>query len=472
MSTVETALKEPKEQARAITATIRAQAAREMDGAVWRARLRRWRRPLGVAGILAVGIGGFTAQVALKPDVTRESPAERVWSVEAVPVSRGDHRPDMMVMGTVVAGRSAELRPLVAGTVTAVAPALRDGGTVRAGDMLMQIEPLDYQLALDQSRAELAEARARLDELRANAKAESARAELARQQIALKERDLERHQSLFDKGTIAIARLEQAKMALALEQQTAEAMQSAHLAGLARIRQQEAVIDRLKAQVTKAETDLARTTLTAPFDGYIGQVRAEMGMRVSAGDIIATLSGAQGLEARVALSTEAYGRLAGDGDGVVGRPARATWHLGGESLTYEGRVERVIDRIDTSTGGVTIFVRLNDLGVEQPLRPGAFVEVSLPDRAYAGVYRLPATALHGDNMVYAVDGEGRLAARQVQVVARTTDSVIVNGGLAEGQNIVTTRFQEIGPGLKVTMRTDTATLPNQQAEVPSQEGGQ
>lgn len=437
----------------------------------------RARRPLGVLGILALGIGGFAAQVALKPEVTREAPSERVWSVEAVGAARGDYRPDMAVMGTLVAGRTAELRPLVAGTISWVSPVLRDGGTVKAGEALLRIEALDYQLALDQSRAELAEAKARLDELRANAKAEQARAELARQQITLKERDLDRHQSLYDKGTIAIARLEQAQMALAQERQTATAMENGYLAGVARVRQQEAIIDRLQAQLTRAQTDLARTELTAPFDGYVGQVAAEVGMRVSAGDRVALLSGVEGLEARVALSTEAYGRLVASGDGVVGRPAQVSWRLGAERLSYAGRVERVIDRIDTGTGGVAIFVRLDGGSTEQPLRPGAFVEVNLPDRAYAGVYRLPATALHGDDTVYHVDGQGRLAAAKVQVVARTVDSVIVGAGLTEGQNIVTTRFQEIGPGLKVTTKLAAATvqspdaLPTQQAETPVQ-GGQ
>lgn len=455
---------------RTLTSALRRGVSQQMSPGLWRQRLVRWRRALGVIAILAVGIGGLAVQLSLKPEVAREAAPERVWTVDAVTAVRGDHQPEMTLLGTLVAGRSATLRPLVAGTIVEVSPALRDGGVVRAGDMLMRIEPLDYQLARDQTRAELAEAKARLDELRATAKAEKARAELATQQITLKERDLERHQQLFDKGTISIARLEQAQMTLAQDRQTATAMANNYLAGLARVRQQEAVIDRLQAQLTKAETDLARTTLTAPFDGYIGAVTAEVGMAVNAADRVATLSGSDDLEAQVNLATEAYGRLVATGDGLVGRPARIVWRLGAGQMGYEGTVVRVIDRIATDTGGVAIFVRLNSGAIDQPLRPGAFVEVHLPDRAYRDVYPLPATALHGDNTVYTVDAEGRLSPVQVQVAARTTDKVVVAEGLQEGQKVVTTRFQEIGPGLKVTVRGDGA-VSVQQAEKPAQGEG-
>lgn len=424
-------------------------------------RLPKWagprtKRALAIGGVLLLGVSGFTLMVASKPEVAREDRPERVWAVDAVSVARADHQPDMSLMGTLVAGRSAELRPLVAGTVKSVSPALRDGGLVKAGDTLLEIDPWDYELTVRETRAQLAEARARLDELRASAAAEKSRAELARQQLAIKEREQDRAQALFDKGTISIARLEQIQAQLAAEHQTLAAMENGSQAGGARVRQQEAAIERLKAQLDRAETDLVRTKLTAPFDAFVGQTAAETGMRVSAGDRVALLSGTEGLEARVTLSTEAYGRLAADGTGIVGRQALVTWKLGEQRMTYPAKVERVIDRIDTATGGVTIFVRLETQSLDQPLRPGAFVEVGLPDRAYAGVHRLPVTAMHGNDTVYVANAEGRLESAKVHVVARTTDSVFIDKGLADGAKVVTTRFQEIGPGLKVSFRGEEA----------------
>ncbi|WP_114392540.1 efflux RND transporter periplasmic adaptor subunit [Oleisolibacter albus] len=434
---------------------VRPRRLRLPDRAGLRARLRRWRRGLVALGILLAGISGLAVLVASKPEVPREARPERVWSVDAIPAAAATHQPQISLLGTMQPGRTVELRALVGGTVVAVSPALRNGGVVRAGDLLLQVEPLDYELALAETRAGLAEARARLDELRATSAAEKAKLQFARQQLDLRERDLTRSQQLFEKGTIAAPRLEQAQVAMAQERQSFTAAQNDVAAGEARVRQQEAAVQRLEAQLGRAEADLARTRLVAPFDGFVGRVGAEQGMRLSPADRVAELSGAEGLEAQVTLSTEAYGRLAAessDGRGVIGRPARVVWTLGSTPLVYPARVERVVDRLDTASGGVTLFVRLEGSVLDQPLRPGAFVQVEIPDRAYAAVVRLPVTALHEGGRVYVVGAGDRLEARPVTVAASSADSVYVADGLAAGDRVVTTRFQEIAPGIKVALR--------------------
>lgn len=386
-------------------------------------QLKRWRRGLIAIGILVAGFGGLGVLIATKPETPREAKPERVWTVDAVTAARGDHRPEVVALGTLMAGRTSELRPLVSGTVASVSPQMRDGGIVKAGETLLTIEPIDYELALAERRAQLDEARARLDELRAN--------------VQVRQREADRASELFKRGAIAAPRFEEAQNAFQAEQ--------------ARVRAQEAVIARLLAAVTGAETDLARTRLVAPFDGFVGDVRAEEGMRLGAADRVATLSGAERLEARVTLPTEVYGRLASDGEPFMGRSADVVWSLGNTSLSFPAKIVRVDDRIDTTTGGVALYVELEGSAAGQPIRPGAFVSVTIPDRLYRDVISLPASALHGGNTVYVMENE-RLSARAVEVVALKTDTVYVASGLQPGDTVVTTRFQEIGPGLKVTLR--------------------
>ena len=83
-----------------------------------------------------------------------------------------------------------------------------------------------------------------------------------------------------------------------------------------------------------------------------------------------------------------------------------------------------------------------------PLRPGAFVEVLLPDRLHQQVVELPASALYRGDTVYAI-AEGRLQPRAVELVADLGGRILVRGGLEAGEPIVTSRLAEIGPGLKV-----------------------
>jgi multidrug efflux pump subunit AcrA (membrane-fusion protein) len=85
------------------------------------------------------------------------------------------------------------------------------------------------------------------------------------------------------------------------------------------------------------------------------------------------------------------------------------------------------------------------------LRPGAFVSISLPDQVYHKVARLPESALYNTNAVYVVKGE-RLEERAVQLLARVGNDVLLRGELKDGDQVVTTRFAEIGPGQKVEVR--------------------
>ena len=100
---------------------------------------------------------------------------------------------------------------------------------------------------------------------------------------------------------------------------------------------------------------------------------------------------------------------------------------------------------------VRVYARIEQEAARVPLRPGAFVEVRIPDRVYRGATRLPETALVGGDTVYAVV-DGRLEPRPVELLARVGNDVVVSGGIADGERIATTRFPEIGPGVKVQVR--------------------
>ena len=83
-----------------------------------------------------------------------------------------------------------------------------------------------------------------------------------------------------------------------------------------------------------------------------------------------------------------------------------------------------------------------------PLRPGAFIEVEMPDRLYQNVVELPASALFDGNTVYVVEDE-RLRPKTVELVAAYGQEVLIHADLEDGQPVVTSRLAEIAPGLKV-----------------------
>jgi multidrug efflux pump subunit AcrA (membrane-fusion protein) len=127
------------------------------------------------------------------------------------------------------------------------------------------------------------------------------------------------------------------------------------------------------------------------------------------------------------------------------------WRVGGHQFRYTGRLDRIGARIDATSGGVPVFARLLGTGLSKPLRPGAFVAITMPDQMYRHVARLPESALYGADTVYVI-AAGRLEKRSVELVARVGNDVLLRGGIRDGDQVAVTRFAEIGPGQKVEVR--------------------
>jgi hypothetical protein len=132
----------------------------------------------------------------------------------------------------------------------------------------------------------------------------------------------------------------------------------------------------------------------------------------------------------------------------VGREVEVIWVVGGEEYRYPAKIERIGAQITSDRGGVEVIASIEGDLNDSPLRPGAFVEVIVPDKLFENNYRVAETALYDGNKVYvAVDGV--LEARNVKVLARDGDSIIIDGELSAGDEILITRIAEISEGLNV-----------------------
>jgi multidrug efflux system membrane fusion protein len=399
--------------------------------------------------LLAASLAGAGYLRATKPAVEPEPAIERSYPVATIAALARDHRPTLELFGDVVAGREVVLRPLVAGKVVEASPALVEGGLIEAGDVVVRIDPFEAENALAQLEAERREAAARLRELDTNLDSERSMLGFDREEFDLARRDLERREKLRDSPAASEKALDDARMVLA--QRRAAVRQRLQTLRLleARVAQQEAVIERLDVAVGRAKNDLENVVLTAPFAGFVTEVGASAGKMVGVGDPVARLIDRGRLEIRFQLDDTDFGRLWQDG--LIGRPVDAIWRLGGTTFPVEGEVARVEPTIDPASGGVTVFALITANPDGAPLRPGAFVEIEIPDVGYERVVELPASALYAGDTVYAVGGE-RLQAREVELVAARGERVWVRGDIADGDVIATSRLAEAGPGLKVTVR--------------------
>ncbi len=406
------------------------------------------------AALLLVGaaIAVFLVLKQTAPEAAPQPPAEREWVVDAVTVRKGDLQPTMRLTGRIVAARDVELRPLVEGRVVAIGPNFHAGGAVQKGELLIEIDPFDYEAELADSEAALDEARASLAEAEAELKANRSLVGFDREQESLRQRDLNRKQKLEGRGVVSGKSMDDARIAYLSARQ-------ARMTRGQTIERQEAQIERLKAAMKRAEVRLMRaernldeTKLTAPFDGVLVDVSATIGKRIGAADRVARIVDSKRLEALFHMSDAQFGRLAAAG-GVKGRPATIIWRAGDVAFSLDATLERTQGEFDAASGGVWVYAPIDPKQDMDALRPGAFVEAETPDIEYGNVARLPEAAVHDGARVYVIE-EGRLDERNVVVLARDGTDLIVTGELQDGDVAVVTRIPEIGPGLKARARVN------------------
>ncbi len=401
--------------------------------------------------LLAAGAVGASYLIRTKPRVEPAPPTERVWTVNSVPVHLSDVQPDIRLFGKIFAARQVQVRALVPGQVVELHPNLVEGGLVRRGEVILAIDEFEYRSALKESEARLAEARARIVEREAKRNAETQALKRDREILAVLARDLKRASELRKRGNISIQSLDQKRLELSRQQRAIVLRRNGIDAEAARLEQEKATIERLDVAVQRARYDLQRTRLRAPFDGVFRNVTAQAGKRLGIADSVGNLIDTGRLEARFHISDAQYGRLTSTDRGVIGRPARAIWRVGQRKLVLKAVIARVGAQIDAASGGVELFARIDDREAALSLRPGAFVEVHIPDRVYPDVARVPETVLHPGNVVYGVEN-GRLVARRAEIVGRVGNDVLLRGELTEGEPLVTTQSVTIAPGLRVELR--------------------
>ena len=407
----------------------------------------RFRKALFPIGLLlgAIAIAGWLR--ATKPSSPANPITEHIWTVDVLPVVVADIQPEMRLFAQIVAGREVELRALVAGTVESVGSNFANGGIVEKGETLVTIDSFFHDRDLMEQRALLRQAMARLDELTAKVEIEGLLLFEDHTQLAISQDDLARYEELVGEA-VSERKLDKVRLAASRAQSQVLLREQQLLALKAQINQQIAFIDKLEASVERAARKRMDTQMRAPFGGYLTDIMVNEGMQLSMGDSVAQLIDANQLEARIFLSHKQFSRAFSGG--VVNKPAIVNWKTGSKLIVFNAVVERLESEIDPALGGVHMYARLDSNTTNTAIRPGAFVEVIVPDRVYEKVVRLPQEALHEGSIVYAIVG-GRLEERMVDLVGRDGDWVLLKGALVDGEDIVLTRFTEIGPGVSVTI---------------------
>lgn len=404
--------------------------------------------------VLAAGVVIALLLIRLRPEVERREAPVQPPLVRTVTAEPADHRLDVESQGTAAPRTESTLVAQVAGRIVDVAPSFADGGFFRRGEVLVEIDPRDYRLALEEARAAVAQAETGL----ALAEAE---AELAREEW----RDLGRGEP-----TALAAR----------EPQLAEAR---------------AAVQAARAAVERAELQLSRTRVEAPYDGRVRTRQVGVGQYVGPGTPLAAVFATDYAEVRLPVPQAELGFLGidlgapGDGDGGSGGggdeagPAVAlSGSIGGDPHTWRGRIVRTAGSIDPRTRMLDLFARVDDPfqrrrgrgadegdGAAPPLPMGLFLEAEIAGRVAPGVFVLPRAALRDGDRVLVVDADDRLRFRDVTVLRTEGERAVISEGLAAGDRVTVSPLATVTDGMKVRTVDDGAEPASRTDPAPAAE---
>jgi len=386
---------------------------------------------------------------------------EAVYTIETVIAKAQTNQPMISVFGDVVAGRTLNITPLVSGEVVKVNKELKVGARIGKDDTLVEINQFEFEVARDEARANLKEAEASLSEARARLSMEETGLKRTSEQLRFAEVDYERAKDLLQSGAITQRTVEERELVVS-QRKAAFQTSGANIAiQKAQVDARAAVVQRMAVALRNAEQALVNTTLKAPFDAVVQGVNVEVGQTVSTSLALVTLYEADTLDARFVLSDGQYGRLIDGAGSLKGREVTVNWNVGASKNSFPATIDRIGAEIAANRGGISIFARVDKAAAASGLRPGAFVEIDVPDRMFDKTYRLPETAIFEGDVAYILGSDNRLKARPVKIAVYDGAYVIVSDGITDGDEVLITQIAEVGEGLLVRHagdkpRNDTA----------------
>ena len=320
--------------------------------------------------------------------------------------------------GTVAPRTESELIPEVSGPVVWLSPALVSGGYFEADELLLRIDPRDYEAALERARAEVASAEGEYDHAR---------------------KALKRRSGLASREVVSPQALDDAERA--------ERVTGADL------RQE-------RVALAEAERNLARTELRAPFAGRVREERVDVGQFLSRGNDFATIYAIDFVEIRLPVPDNqlAYidmplwrsGELEGEQPLVTLRARFA-----GAEHSWTGHIVRTEGEIDPKSRMVHVVARVEDPyaasenGSRPPLAVGLFVQAEIEGRRAEDITLLPRSAMRDGSRVLVVDAENRLRYRPVEVLRIHREDVLIRSGLEAGERVCISQLQTVIEGMEV-----------------------
>jgi len=370
---------------------------------------RSLRRVLLPLAIVVGGMGIAVALIKTGPQAKRKSPVRRAQVVAVRAVRFSDQPTAVEAMGTIKAAREIALHARVSGQIIEVHDAFVPGSNFLVGQVLVRIDPTDYELAVQQRMSDVARTRS------------AYQLEAGQQEVARREVELAGDGIPDETRDLVLRRpqLESAKAALAAAE----------------------------ASLERAELDRERTQVAVPFNALLRTRHVDIGSQVNTSTPLVTLVGTDAYWVEVLLPVDQLKWLhiprSVTGGGSKARVYnKATW---GPERYRSGRVIRLEGAVESEGRMARLIVSIDDPlalrpeNVDAPVMLlGTYVRVELEGKRLNAVAAIERSVLRDGNHVWIMNADDRLEIRPVEILFQGRETVLVKSGISDGEQLVTT----------------------------------
>ena len=374
--------------------------------------------------ILASAAGGAFVMVQSRAAPTQIERGIPVLLVDAIEARREPVIFRVNTQGAVTPRTESILVSEVSGQIVEVASNYVSGGFFHKGELLLRIDPRNYQSALKSAQANVARVQTQVAK-------ENALANFA----------LDDWKTLRDlnasTGPISDLALRKPPLAEAIAELTSA-----------------------EATLEKAQEDLNRTSIRAPYDGMVQEKRADVGQYVNTGSQLALVFATDYAEIRLPITQRELALVdlpSADGS-ILPLPVTLTSQVGKIQHTWQGLIVRSEGVFDSASRVLYVVAQVEDPYNQngqdgEPLRIGTFVTANIQGRFGGELFTIPRHALQRGETLWIIDEHQKIYPTDVQIVSTDEEYAYVDGGLINGDRYTITPIDQPLPGMPVRVNT-------------------
>ncbi len=366
-----------------------------------------------VLSVFLVAIGFFIARhlILTRPHLKVRKHLAPLPMVKVMKVKLSPHRIIIDADGTVRAVKEISLVSEVAGKIRYVSPSFEEGRLFKKGELLLEINPEDYELAVKMAEAKVKEAESRLSQILAEAKSAVEEWKTYRPNVP---------------PPPLVAKKPQVESA-------------------------KAGLESAKANLKKALLNLERTKIYAPFNGRIIKKMVDVGEYVTPGKPLALICSSEEVEVVVPVLFEKtkWFKIPG-----FNAKTGSKVEILVEGKKRIGKVWGAGGKVDPTTRLIPVIIRIKKpFNKKPPLIPGMFVKVKIRGKLLRKALVVPYSYIHqtedGHWIAWVVDKNSTLRFRKVKVAYMYEDRAVITEGLKEGDLLVISELESPAEGMKV-----------------------